>query len=512
MSSECTFNTTGEKYTKQEWAACYTCFGSGDFGACMYCIKTCHIGHDIGEVRTSNFYCDCGHLGICSGNDQVQLQCFSISDDKNKHFRPIKTGNCFDCYSYPSISCMHCLEKYHQNHDVGNIAFRKIYSCCCGDDIKKNGIPNADSIIQKNKDLFPTEFEKNPPETSEISESISQSVNLLAKKIYAGSEQSTIFSPAGIQVILTLLHLGSGENTADQITQLLGRRNSTDDLMALLKIYDNEFANMQNIFVANELVNVNPEYQEQISVFCHLLKGNFNEPDELAKILNQKISDNTKNLITDLIKPESILPNGQFVIANTVYFKAEWETKFEKWRTIRRKFNNNTEVPMMTIEKYNSYYEDDLVQIVELPYETEKYCMGFILPRLASGDFASYLCNDQVKFSEAYVRIHIPSFTQRRRIHLTDQLKKLGVTDLFNSSCANIDKICPGSYITSIEHETVIIVNENGTEASSATVSYAIAKCMKPTPKIFDANHSFIYYIKDMTTNMMIFVGDYCGN
>ena len=57
------------------------------------------------------------------------------------------------------------------------------------------------------------------------------------------------------------------------------------------------------------------------------------------------------------------------------------------------------------------------------------------------------------------------------------------------------------------------IVDEDGTEASAVTVAVCQSKCIRndPEPKIFQADHSFIYYIKHIPTKTLLFVGDFRG-
>lgn len=60
----CTFDETGQHFTHQYWKRCLDCFPDETTGACLSCIAVCHAGHNIDtELRTGNFYCDCGSKG-----------------------------------------------------------------------------------------------------------------------------------------------------------------------------------------------------------------------------------------------------------------------------------------------------------------------------------------------------------------------------------------------------------------------------------------------------------------
>jgi serine protease inhibitor len=169
---------------------------------------------------------------------------------------------------------------------------------------------------------------------------------------------------------------------------------------------------------------------------------------------------------------------------------------------------------MMNNTGYNSYYEDLTVQRVELMYKDTDYCMGFILPKsdVSLDKCTSYLGDGN--FESKYVKLFIPKFTQRKRMDLIPYMKKLGMTDLFDSTSRLDNMVSSDAYVSVLIHEAVVIVNETGTEASAVTVAVCQSKGIRrnPEPIIFRADHSFIYYIKHIPTKTLLFVGDYHGN
>jgi serpin B len=58
----------------------------------------------------------------------------------------------------------------------------------------------------------------------------------------------------------------------------------------------------------------------------------------------------------------------------------------------------------------------------------------------------------------------------------------------------------------------VVIVDEVGTEAAATTVMMMTRGLVVEKTVTFNANHSFIYYIRHQPTNTILFVGDYHGN
>jgi len=193
-----------------------------------------------------------------------------------------------------------------------------------------------------------------------------------------------------------------------------------------------------------------------------------------------------------------------------------------------------TAVKLMTLSKRLPYFEDSEVQMIEMPYVGNQFCMGVILPKaptslqsLLDGIMSKFVTkqnffesfnigkiNEYVKqlTTNESIEVYIPKFTHRKNIDLGSVLKKVGVTDLF-SPLANLGEISKDLYVSEAIHEAVVIVDEDGTEASAVTVMMMMESCCyKPKqPKLFRADHSFIYYIRHKPTNMILFVGDYHG-
>lgn len=144
--------------------------------------------------------------------------------------------------------------------------------------------------------------------------------------------------------------------------------------------------------------------------------------------------------------------------------------------------------------------------------------MGIILPRenIDVNKCGNYLCAN-IAYTTQYVEVHLPKFTHRKNIDLIPLMQKMGVTDVFSSLKSQLDKmtIIGVTYVSTMIHEAVVIVDEDGTEAAAVTVAVCVnesCSMRKPKSTVFYANRSFIYYIKHVPTNTLLFVGDFQGN
>ena len=225
-------------------------------------------------------------------------------------------------------------------------------------------------------------------------------------------------------------------------------------------------------------------------------------------------------------------PDCQIVLLNAIYFKSDWEKKFEEENTHKRNFKNAdksiSEVNMMyQTLSYINYYEDEYIQMIELPYkDNNNLSMIIILPRedkySSSYDYLekenidfTKLVNNLSKVEEVY--FHFPRFEFEYSIELNDVLKNINMVSAFTENEAdfsNINKTIP-LYVSNVIHRTYINVTETGTEAAAVTEVEILLTSPAPPEVTYDmnVNHSFIYMIRDKTikdvdnNELMLFIG-----
>jgi len=478
--NECTYNKTSSNFIKQYWKHCYTCFDSVTSGACLTCVELCHKDHKLGPLMCSRFFCDCGHQGC-----------------KPKQIQPIQQ------IRLPVIQ-----------------------------PIKSRMIQPKTPYNKKNK-----------------SSTHKNAINLLASKMDKKINDEYVLSPVSISIILQLLHIGSNGSTELELTNLFGRRTSTNELFSNQLLFNNSFVKMSNAFLFSHDLKINPAYEECIkalSVFTS--KEDFvNQPKKISNKVNTFIEQNTNGLIKNLIDSSSINPLLKMLIINTIYFKAQWTHPFKKYNTFKHPFKSIIrkgecdvkKVDMMTQTNNFAYYEDSEIQMIEMNYDSElssreslsiakdfsmdphltqnefiseesRYSMGIILPKkevipsLDINKIINFKTNSKMK----EVEIYLPKFTQRKRTNIIPILKKLNVKQLFTET-AELEGIGNNLFVSNIIHEAIVIVDEEGTEASAATCAYVMENCYiaKKQSVVFKADHSFVYYIRDKRTNNLLFTG-----
>ncbi len=168
-----------------------------------------------------------------------------------------------------------------------------------------------------------------------------------------------------------------------------------------------------------------------------------------------------------------------------------------------------------------NYSEDKQVQVLRLLYQGVKdaqYAMTIVLPKagLSLSELEKNLISAQIAQWEksldfARVSVALPKFTFDSSERLKDPLKQLGLIAPFEPASADFSGIDGKKdlYVSEVFHKAFVKVDEDGTEAAAAT-AMGMMKGMamhqsKPIP--FLANKPFLFYISEVSSNEVIFMG-----
>lgn len=248
------------------------------------------------------------------------------------------------------------------------------------------------------------------------------------------------------------------------------------------------------------------------------------ENDKIADA-NQKLSNWVSERTRNKIYVNNVLnPAIKLSIINAIYFKGEWDIDFKKKKTKEMIFHSldgkRVKLDFMNNQTYYSYYEDANIQCVNLPYQCNQLSMFVILPKERLG-----INNFEANFSLEYFReirkqstnneviLSLPKFKIESEIRPTNVISNLGFSTMFSSSAdfTNISKV-DSLTIGEIIHKTFIEIDEKKTEAAAITEIVIVGygggtTAALPPPKIFNANHPFIFMIVDNRTNAILFIG-----
>ncbi len=156
-----------------------------------------------------------------------------------------------------------------------------------------------------------------------------------------------------------------------------------------------------------------------------------------------------------------------------------------------------------------NYYEDQDLQILELPYGNGKVSMYIFLSsdikkfyeKLTVENLNTWLS----KMSKANVVVSLPKFKLEYEKELKEILKDMGLGIAFSDEVNFSNMISSRSVGLSIDkvlHKTFLEVNEEGTEAAAATEVLIIG-----IPHKFIVDKPFFFIIKDKQNGTILFMG-----
>jgi serine protease inhibitor len=339
--------------------------------------------------------------------------------------------------------------------------------------------------------------------------------------------KNVFYSPLSVALALSMAYNGAAGETKEAMRRTLKTEGlSLDELNQASAALINSLRSSDpkvELAVANSLwarreVKFREDFLERNRQFfaAEVASLDFGSPSALTAI-NDWVSRNTKSKIPSII--DQIDPDDVMFLINAVYFKGQWENKFEKGLTKNEPFYSlsgpQKEVPMMSQSGEYQYYRGDKFQAVRLFYGAKSASLDLFLPDNDSSidDLLKGLSFEQCgqwtgSFHKAEGDIKIPRFKMDYESRLNDPLKAMGMGVAFVGGKADFSGMRDQNdlYISEVKHKAVVEVNEEGTEAAAATSVGARLTSM-PLRFTFVADHPFLMMIRDQRTDAILFMG-----
>ena len=243
-----------------------------------------------------------------------------------------------------------------------------------------------------------------------------------------------------------------------------------------------------------------------------------NETEQSRLTINNWVSDQTEERIKDLIPPGAINQLTRLVLTNAIYFNAAWQYPFDEDATSDGLFNllsnSKVTVPMMKQTESFRYTEGADYQAVELPYDGQELSMVILLPK--AGQYKAFeekldaevVKSILAKLETREVALTMPKFEYESSFGLKEALKTLDMGIAFSSD-ADFSGMNGKRdlFIQDVLHKAFVSVDEAGTEAAAATAVIVGLTALPPEPVAVTIDRPFIFFIRDMPTDSIIFVG-----
>ncbi|HEX3050196.1 MAG TPA: serpin family protein [Aggregatilineaceae bacterium] len=336
-----------------------------------------------------------------------------------------------------------------------------------------------------------------------------------------------ILSPYSISQALALVYAGAKGTTEQQMAETLHFTLPQNELHSAFAALDASVRPADDSFRLNI---ANALWGQQgfafLPDFLTLLENNYgaglqevdyNDPEAAREMINQWVSDQTEDLIPDLITEGVLTPETKLVLTNAIYFKAAWDAEFDPNFTSDAPFmlldGSSVNVPMMGQTGGYSYTSGEGYQAVLLPYDGEQAAMLMIVPD--SGQFEAV---ESALAAEMYtsvldalqpmtVSLRMPLFEYRADFELAEPLAALGMADAFSGDADFSGMTGQRDLsIDAIVHQAYIKTTEEGTEAAAATAIEMGATAIMPDIDL-NIDRPFLYFLIDQPTRTILFMG-----
>jgi serine protease inhibitor len=355
--------------------------------------------------------------------------------------------------------------------------------------------------------------ENNPPNLRPLSLSegrIAQSGNEFAftlfKAVQDEEQPNTFVSPLSVSMALGMAMNGASEGTQASILATIDYADLSadevnqayEDVIGLLLSMDNR----TTLGIANSLWS-----SDQLT-----LQQSFVDKIKAKGVINGWVEDKTNKKIKNLITSTS--GHDAMYLVNAIYFKSNWQNKFEKSATQKKQFTNasgtTTPVDMMFSKGVAlKYYDNEQLQLIDIPYGNGQFSMTVLMPHGDINDFVSTLNETDFRQWTAdadslSVELELPRFKMEWKRDLKGDLEALGMKTV---GFPHFFEEPLSLKIGKVIHQSFIEVNEEGSEAAAATAISIELTSAPPKPKRITIDKSFVFFVREKHSGVILFMG-----
>jgi serine protease inhibitor len=348
--------------------------------------------------------------------------------------------------------------------------------------------------------------------------------------------KNTFVSPLSYMQALAMTTNGASGSTRDSMVNALqlqgssladintGTRTLTDYLLGLdpnveFRIANGIWHNQAFTIEQPFLSTVRESYTSEIRGMAF---GKDRVKDDINAWVEQKTNNRIKNLIQEEFTADDVM-----CLVNAVYFNALWKARFDvadtKDEPFKRENGTTLNCKMMNLTKPTDVRVSFLpnAQLVEIPYSNGQFSMTIVLPNTGQrlADVIAGLTPVTWKqatdrMSSTATMIAMPKFSMTTRYEDTRDrpgaLQALGFGSAFarNADFSGMVRPPLRAAISSVVHQTFLKVDEVGTEAAAATaVTIRALSNAIPQPAIIRFDRPFAFFIREKSSNVILFVG-----
>ncbi len=400
-----------------------------------------------------------------------------------------------------------------------------------GKGVDINKIIGAVNVLAQNNGNIGSLLGEGAANNRVLSAAAVSAVNDLTMKLYtelAENDSNLFFSPYSISTALAMVYAGARGETAKEMETALGFSPALHSSMAsLIGSLNSISPEIAQLHTANAVwpaadKTILSDYRNRVATnyFSEITTLDYSKTENARNIINKWVEEKTYGKIKDIVSKGAISAKTPLALTNAVYFKSDWQSKFETAATKQDDFHTaggkTVKTNFMNQTGLFDYCKADGLELLELPYKAERLSMYIILPE--NGKFSGIertLTSQQfdslaAQAAKTNIRVSLPKFRLEESYDLNETLKKLGMVSAFSDKAnfSGMNGLLDIS-IGVVLHKTFLDVYEAGTEAAAATYVGMKSMAVRDEPKQFKADRPFMFVIRDNTTGTNIFAGRY---
>ncbi|MEN4010794.1 MAG: serpin family protein [Bellilinea sp.] len=345
------------------------------------------------------------------------------------------------------------------------------------------------------------------------------------------------YSPYSISLALAMTYAGARAETEQQMAQALHFNLPQAELHPAFNLLDQRLRPLDDqpaqdeeqpfqLNIANSLWGQQDfefldEFLDTLAANygAGMYRVNYNQPEDARLKINAWVEDQTRDKIKDLIQPGSLSPLTRLVLANAIYFKAAWQSPFDKEATSAGEFTllDGSEVSAEMMSQWQDMYylRGEDFAAVDLAYRDSNMSMLVIVPDAGKfADVEAGLTPEGLEtirggLAMASVRLSMPKFSFESSFGLSEALKELGMPAAFDDELADFSGMTgkPDLVISDVVHKAFVDVNEDGTEAAAATAVIMKVMAMPLEEAELTIDRPFLFLIQDRSNGTVLFLG-----
>ncbi|MBD5147411.1 MAG: serpin family protein [Oscillibacter sp.] len=352
----------------------------------------------------------------------------------------------------------------------------------------------------------------------------------MAQLLSGGEGENRVCSPVNLYMALAMLAETTGGNSREQILQLVGYEDMESLRAVAGRVFHGIYQDngLKSVIPANSLwLNENVHFVQSTmdtlaqEYYASSYRGEMGSAG-LNQALQDWINDQTSELLAEQAEGLSLEPETILALVSTLYFKARWFDEFSPENTAPDVFHapsGDVTADFMRQAQSGGYYWGEHFSAITKSF-IEYDSMWFILPDegvdvealLTDPEVADMLHGREWKNSK-YVDINLsmPKFDVSSDLDLTESLKALGITDVFDPSLSDFSPMTKDAdeiYLSQARHAARVLVDEEGCQAAAYNIMADVGMGGPPDEEVdFVLDRPFLFVITSDVGSLPLFAG-----